>query len=124
MILFYFYSSHNGLKAKIPTATQITSGTGSGPPKRGHQKDENNSSSHSSHQSLAHRAIESFNNKVQSLSSKLPKKAWQEDPTSDDEGKTIFFGNIIKIVFLKGFYFFTGNLIWKTILEDFADSQI
>ena len=55
-----------------------------GPPKRG-QKEE--TSSHSSHQSLAHRAIESFNNKVQSLSSKLPKKAWQEDPTSDDEGK-------------------------------------
>ena len=39
-----------------------------------------------SHQSLAHRAIESFNNKVQSLSSKLPKKAWQDEPTSDDEG--------------------------------------
>ena len=56
-----------------------------GPPKRG-QKEETSSHS-SSHQSLAHRAIESFNNKVQSLSSKLPKKAWQEDPTSDDEGK-------------------------------------
>jgi len=37
-------------------------------------------------QSLAHRAIESFNNKVQSLSTKLPKKAWQEDVVSDDEG--------------------------------------
>ena len=37
--------------------------------------------------SLALRAIESFNNKVQSLSTKLPKKAWQEDITSDDEGK-------------------------------------
>ena len=36
--------------------------------------------------SLALRAIESFNNKVQSLSTKLPKKAWQEDITSDDEG--------------------------------------
>ena len=37
--------------------------------------------------SLALRAIESFNNKVQSLSTKLPKKAWQEDITSDDEGR-------------------------------------
>jgi len=36
--------------------------------------------------SLAHRAIESFNNKVQSLSTKLPKKAWQDDLGSDDEG--------------------------------------
>ena len=37
--------------------------------------------------SLAHRAIESFNNKVQSLSTKLPKKAWQDDVTSDDDGE-------------------------------------
>ncbi len=37
--------------------------------------------------SLAHRALESFNNKVQSLSTKLPKKAWQEEVTSDDEGE-------------------------------------
>ena len=67
------------------------------PPKRG-QKDETQTNS-SSHSSLAHRAIESFNNKVQSLSSKLPKKAWQEDPTSDDEGKIIlifskFYGKV------------------------------
>ena len=84
--------SHNGgLKPKLPmaaTPNSVVAGQQQ-PPKRG-QKDETqtNSSSHSSsHQSLAHRAIESFNNKVQSLSSKLPKKAWQEDPTSDDEGK-------------------------------------
>ena len=85
--------SHNGgLKPKLPmaaTPNSVVAGQQQQPPKRG-QKDETqtNSSSHSSsHQSLAHRAIESFNNKVQSLSSKLPKKAWQEDPTSDDEGK-------------------------------------
>ena len=36
--------------------------------------------------SLAHRAIENFNNKVQSLSTKLPKKAWQDEVTSDDDG--------------------------------------
>ena len=40
-----------------------------------------------SHTSLAHRAIESFNNKVQSLSHKMPKKAWADDRASDDEGK-------------------------------------
>ena len=44
------------------------------------------SSNNSMSSSLAHRAIESFNNKVQSLSTKLPKKAWQEEVTSDDEG--------------------------------------
>jgi hypothetical protein len=37
--------------------------------------------------SLAHRAIESFNNKVQSLSTKVPKRAWQDETAaSDDEG--------------------------------------
>ena len=45
--------------------------------------------------SLALRAIESFNNKVQSLSTKLPKKAWQEDITSDDEGRQRLFCNEI-----------------------------
>ena len=42
-----------------------------------------------SHTSLAHRAIESFNNKVQSLSHKMPKKAWADERTSDDEGKSL-----------------------------------
>eukprot|EP00095_Tigriopus_kingsejongensis_P005119 snap_masked-scaffold759_size101470-processed-gene-0.15 protein:Tk05119 transcript:snap_masked-scaffold759_size101470-processed-gene-0.15-mRNA-1 annotation:"hypothetical protein Y032_0012g1687" len=50
-----------------------------------------------SNSSLAHRAMETFNHKVQSLSTKLPKKAWQEEEPgrdatdhhrlpSDDEG--------------------------------------
>ena len=46
--------------------------------------------------SLALRAIESFNNKVQSLSTKLPKKAWQEDITSDDEGRQRLLCNEIQ----------------------------
>ena len=60
------------------------------PPKRGHHEDNVTTStptaSNHSHSSLAHRAMESFNNKVQSLSTKLPKKAWQEEVVSDDEG--------------------------------------
>ena len=52
--------------------------------------------------SLALRAIESFNNKVQSLSTKLPKKAWQEDITSDDEGKPLLF----KIMTIFGLFFY------------------
>jgi len=35
------------------------------------------------------RTIESLNNKVQSFSFKVPKKAWQGDLGSDDEGKRI-----------------------------------
>ncbi len=74
--------SNGGLKAK-------TGPNGNSVPKRGQQQiattEENTPTN--SHQSLAHRAIESFNNKVQSLTTKLPpKKAWQDEPTSDDEG--------------------------------------
>ena len=104
--------SHNGgLKPKLPmaaTPNSVVAGQQQQqPPKRG-QKDETqtNSSSHSSsHQSLAHRAIESFNNKVQSLSSKLPKKAWQEDPTSDDEGK-------IRSVLQEIHILFSRKMVW------------
>ena len=60
-------------------------------PKRGQQQQTDlDVTPTNSHQSLAHRAIESFNNKVQSLSSKLPKKAWQDEPTSDDEGMLFY----------------------------------
>lgn len=66
--------SNGGLKPKpsAPPPTLV--------PIRGQEEAANTS------QSLAHRAIESFNNKVQSLSTKLPKKAWQEDGNSDDDG--------------------------------------
>ena len=72
--------SNGGLKAKANSAASV--------PKRGQQQPTSDLevTPTNSHQSLAHRAIESFNNKVQSLSSKLPKKAWQDEPTSDDEG--------------------------------------
>lgn len=74
--------SNGGLKAK-PASIM--------PPKRGQQQANNEEvTPTNSHHSLAHRAIESFNHKVQSLSSKLPKKAWQEEPTSDDEGEIFY----------------------------------
>ena len=78
--------SNGGLKAKTGSSGSVlTSGL---PPKRGQQLPADAEvTPTNSHHSLAHRAIESFNNKVQSLSSKLPKKAWQDDPTSDDEGE-------------------------------------
>jgi len=75
--------SNGGLKAAAKTSN-VTSTTSV--PKRGQQQSDLEVTPTNSHQSLAHRAIESFNNKVQSLSSKLPKKAWQDEPTSDDEG--------------------------------------
>ena len=68
--------------SKPPTAPPLGSahgGVGSGGASTG--------SGSNSTVSLAHRAIESFNNKVQSLSTKLPKKAWQDDVTSDDDGE-------------------------------------
>ena len=58
-------------------------------PTRGQDSSSRNSQDSST--SLAHRAMESFSNKVQSLSTKLPKKAWQEDMASDDEGKLFHF---------------------------------
>lgn len=70
--------SNGGLKPKLPRDPV---------PKRG--QDAGDVTPTNSHQSLAHRAIESFNHKVQSLSSKMPKKAWAES-TSDDEGMESF----------------------------------
>ena len=55
-------------------------------PTRGQDSTSRNSQESTTPTSLAHRAMESFSNKVQSLSTKLPKKAWQEDMVSDDEG--------------------------------------
>lgn len=66
----------------------------------GEQKMNGSSPSSSNSGSLAHRAIESFNNKVQSRSTKLPKKAWQEEVTSDDEGKppiNSFTGRLVSL---------------------------
>ena len=76
--------SNGGLKAAAAKSASAAS-----VPKRGQQQTDLEVTPTNSHQSLAHRAIESFNNKVQSLSSKLPKKAWQDEPTSDDEGKDV-----------------------------------
>ena len=59
------------------------------------KRDGSQASSSNSSTSLAHRAIESFNNKVQSLSTKLPKKAWQEEVTSDDEGEVTNVGLLL-----------------------------
>ena len=85
------HSATGGLKPK-PNAPPIAISNGQSKPNRG--QDLNGSSwsqtSSSTSQSLAHRAIESFNNKVQSLSTKLPKKAWQEEVTSDDEGMYVY----------------------------------
>ena len=81
--------SNGGLKAASkPLSSNVSAAS---VPKRGQQQTDLDVTPTNSHQSLAHRAIESFNNKVQSLSSKLPKKAWQDEPTSDDEGMIIFF---------------------------------
>jgi len=60
-------------------------------PTRGQDSTSRNSQESTTPTSLAHRAMESFSNKVQSLSTKLPKKAWQEDMVSDDEGTQHFF---------------------------------
>ena len=65
--------------SKPPTAPPLSSALGGGGASSG--------SGSNSTVSLAHRAIESFNNKVQSLSTKLPKKAWQDEITSDDDGE-------------------------------------
>ena len=73
--------SNGGLKPK-PGQGQVPPAS---VPKRG-QVDPDATPTNS-HTSLAHRAIESFNHRVQSLSSKLPKKAWADEPTSDDEGE-------------------------------------
>ncbi|XP_040569393.2 LOW QUALITY PROTEIN: tyrosine-protein phosphatase non-receptor type 4-like [Lepeophtheirus salmonis] len=71
------HSNGGSLKPSAPIVTPIiVENTTTTPSERGH----------SSSGSLAHRAIESFNHRVQSLSTKLPKKAWQEDIMSDDEG--------------------------------------
>ena len=73
--------------SKPPTAPPLGSahgGVGSGGASTG--------SGSNSTVSLAHRAIESFNNKVQSLSTKLPKKAWQDEVTSDDDGEWVGIG--------------------------------
>ena len=78
--------SNGGLKAAAAKSASAAS-----VPKRGQQQTDLEVTPTNSHQSLAHRAIESFNNKVQSLSSKLPKKAWQDEPTSDDEGMYFIF---------------------------------
>ncbi|CAB4065164.1 PTPN4 [Lepeophtheirus salmonis] len=70
------HSNGGNLKPSAPIVTPIiVENTTTTPSERGH----------SSSGSLAHRAIESFNHRVQSLSTKLPKKAWQEDIMSDDE---------------------------------------
>ena len=70
----------NGLKPSAPSLSTLLGGSNAG--------------SGGSSSSLAHRAMESFNHRVQSLSTKLPKKAWQEEETtgereraSDDEGE-------------------------------------
>lgn len=85
------HSNGGGLKAKSTSASVVTT-----VPKRGQQQPEEVTPTNS-HQSLAHRAIESFNNKVQSLSSKLPKKAWQDEPLSDDEGNNFQFFEFILV---------------------------
>lgn len=75
--------SNGGLKPVLPkpSAPPLI-------PTRGQDGSSRTSQESTTPTSLAHRAIESFSNKVQSLSTKLPKKAWQEDATSDDEGKS------------------------------------
>ena len=47
----------------------------------------NHSAGSNSSTSLAHRAIESLNHRVQSFSTKLPKKAWQEENPVNGNGK-------------------------------------
>jgi len=81
-------SVHSNGRHRPPTATTVTSTGKSG--LRGSQGSLGSGSS-----SLAHRALESFSSRVQSLSTKLPKRAWTEEgsagpaggTTSDDDGK-------------------------------------
>ena len=67
--------ANGGLRPSAPSLSTLLGGSNNG------------SGSGGSASSLAHRAMESFNHRVQSLSTKLPKKAWQEEAASDDEGE-------------------------------------
>ena len=84
--------SNGGLKPVLPkpSAPPLVPTRGQDGSSRGSQE-----SSSTTPTSLAHRAIESFSNKVQSLSTKLPKKAWQEDATSDDEGESLHTPDVL-----------------------------
>lgn len=87
--------------------------------------------------SLAHRAFESLNNKVQSLSTKLPKKAWEEEPDevdrpdrgalhSDDEGRLslLLLSSLLMLSVFFALLTLNCRKVFECVLEIFASCAL